>query len=69
VAPVALQTLAASARARAFLKGRDHALPEDVEALAPDALAHRMVLSWRAMAEGRRARDVIADIVKAVEPL
>lgn len=69
VSPRGTLALAAAARARAFLKGRDHALPEDVAALAPDALAHRMVLSWRAMAEGRRARDVVADIVKAVEPL
>jgi MoxR-like ATPase len=28
-----------------------------------------MVLSWRAVADGRRARDIVADIVTAVEPL
>lgn len=61
--------LAASARARAWLNGRDYALPDDVAALAGDALAHRMVLSWRAVAEGRTARGVIADILAAVEPL
>lgn len=69
VSPRGTIALAAAARARAFLKGRDHALPEDVAALAPDTLAHRMVLSWRAVAEGRRAREVIGDIVAAVEPL
>jgi MoxR-like ATPase len=37
--------------------------------LAGDALAHRMVLSWRAVADGRRARDIVADIINAVEPL
>jgi len=69
VSPRGTLALAASARARAHLHGRNYALPEDVDALAGDALAHRMVLSWRAIAEGRRPRDVIADIVKAVEPL
>ena len=69
VSPRGTLALAASARARAYLQGRDHALPEDVAALAPDALAHRMVLSWRAMAEGRRARDIIAEILQEVDPL
>ena len=61
--------LAATARARAYLQGRDYALPEDVARLAPDALTHRIVLSWRAVAEGRRSRDVVADILQQVDPL
>lgn len=69
VSPRGSLALAASARARAYLEGRDYAMPEDVAAMAPDALAHRMVLSWRAVADGRRPRDVVADILKAVEPL
>jgi MoxR-like ATPase len=69
VSPRGSLALAASARARAYLQGRDYAVPDDVAAMAPDALAHRMVLSWRAVAEGRRPRDVIADILAAVEPL
>ncbi len=69
VSPRGSLALAASAKARAYLQGRDFALPEDVAALAPDALSHRMVLTWRAVAEGRRPRDVVADILNAVEPL
>lgn len=69
VSPRGTLALAATARARAFLRGRDYALPEDVAELAPDALAHRMVLSWRAMAEGRKARDIVAEILQAVDPL
>ncbi|MGC3940653.1 AAA family ATPase [Roseobacter sp. EG26] len=69
VSPRGTLALAASARARAYLKGRDYAMPEDVAALAADTLAHRLVLSWRAVADGRRPRDLIADIVSAVEPL
>ena len=69
VSPRGSIALAAAAKARAFLKGRDYAVPEDVAALAPDALAHRMVLSWRAVADGRKPRDIVASILNAVEPL
>jgi len=69
VSPRGSLALAATAKARAYLAGRNHALPEDVADLAPDALAHRMVLSWRAVAEGRRPRGIVADILSKVEPL
>ncbi len=69
VSPRGSLALAAAAKARAFLQGRDYAMPEDVAQLAGDALAHRMVLTWRAVAEGRRARDVVSDVLNAVEPL
>ena len=69
VSPRGSLALAAAAKARAYLKGRDHALPEDVQAVAADALAHRLVMAWRAVAEGRTARALIADVLKAVEPL
>ncbi|WP_227272153.1 AAA family ATPase [Roseobacter weihaiensis] len=69
VSPRGSLALAAAARARAYLQGRDYALPEDVAAVAGDALAHRLVLSWRAVADGRRSRDVVADVVDAVHPL
>ena len=69
VSPRGSLSLAAAAKASAYLDGRDYARPEDVAELAPDALAHRMVLSWRAVAEGRTARDVVADILSRVDPL
>ena len=69
VSPRGSLALASAAKARAYLRGRDYALPEDVEALAPDALAHRMVLTWRAVAEGRKPRDVVAAILAEVEAL
>ncbi|MEP3844619.1 MAG: AAA family ATPase [Paracoccaceae bacterium] len=69
VSPRGSIALAAAAKARAFLKGRDYAVPDDVAALAPDALAHRMVLSWRAVADRRKPRDIVASILNAVEPL
>jgi MoxR-like ATPase len=61
--------LAMAAKARAFLAGRDHVLPDDVAALAVDALAHRTILTWRALADGFSSRDVIGDYLELVEPL
>ena len=69
VSPRGTLALAAAAKAKAHLAGRDYATPEDVVFLAPDILAHRMVLGWNAIADGRVARAVIADILEQVEPL
>ncbi len=68
VSPRGSLALAACARARAALLGRDHALPEDVEALAPDALSHRLVPSWRATSEGLSARDLVGRFLGHVRP-
>ncbi|HTA64173.1 MAG TPA: MoxR family ATPase, partial [Xanthomonadaceae bacterium] len=40
------------ARARAWLAGRDYVTPEDVQAVAPDVLRHRLLPSYEAIAEG-----------------
>lgn len=60
--------LAAAAKARAFLAGRDYVLPEDVAALAPDVLSHRTILTWRALADSCTARKIIEDYIGLVEP-
>ena len=44
-------------QARAMMRGRDHALPDDVQALAEPVLAHRLVLAPESART--RARDVI----------
>ena len=44
-----------AAKARALLQGRDHALPDDVQALAEVVLAHRIVLAPEAVDADRRA--------------
>ncbi|WP_232830571.1 MoxR family ATPase [Oceanicella sp. SM1341] len=69
VSPRGSLALAACARARAFLHGRDHALPEDVAALAPDVLCHRLAPTWRALAAGETARGLLDEILAAVRPL
>ncbi|MEJ1162008.1 AAA family ATPase [Prosthecomicrobium sp. N25] len=69
VSPRGTIGLALAAKAKAYLAGRDHAVPEDVADLAADALAHRMVLTWRAAAEGETARGLVRRLVDRVRPL
>ncbi|MBM6998774.1 MoxR family ATPase [bacterium] len=60
-----LATLAMS-RARALMDGRGYVTPDDVKAVAPHTLAHRIILSSEARAQGRGALDVIASIIAGV---
>jgi len=57
-----------ASRALALLRGRDYATAEDVRALAKDALRHRLVLSYQALAEGV-SPDAILDRVLAAVPV
>lgn len=66
VSPRASQALERCARARAWLDGRDFVSPEDIQAVAPNVLRHRLLLSFRAQAEGISADDVIAHILTQV---
>ncbi len=61
--------LAQAAQARAWLAGRDHTLPEDVTALAPDILCGRIVLSYQAQARGVTSREVIHRIMDSTAVL
>ena len=61
-------SLAQAARALALLRGREYVLTEDVQALAKDALRHRLVLSYQALAEEVSA-DAILDQVLAAVPV
>jgi MoxR-like ATPase len=58
--------LAMAAKARAYIKGRDFVLPDDISALAIDVLSHRTILSWRALSDGDSARAIIADYLERV---
>jgi MoxR-like ATPase len=64
--PRATIGLIEGARALAFLRGRDYALPEDVIDLVPDVLRHRLVLSYEALSEGKTPDSLIAQIMQAV---
>jgi len=55
-----------AARARAYIHGRDYAIPEDLFALAEDVLVHRMRLTYESLAEGITAFDVLKEITAQV---
>ena len=54
------------ARARAWLAGRDFVTPEDVRAVAPDVLRHRVLPSYEATAEGWDGERLVAELVRLV---
>ena len=64
--PRAGQSLILAAKARALLRGRLAATRDDIVALAPPVMRHRLLLSFAAEAEGRDADSVIAEVVGAV---
>ena len=64
--PRASMGLVLTAKARAFLRGRNHVSWEDVEAMAPPVLRHRILLDFRAEREGLTTDDVIADLLAEV---
>jgi len=64
--PRATLALAQAARAHAFIKGRGYVVPEDVRALAPDVLRHRVVLTFEAEAEDTTSDTVIQRVLGAV---
>jgi MoxR-like ATPase len=65
--PRASLALAIGVRARAFLDGRAYALPEDVKALAPAVLRHRIQPSYDAEADGLTADAIVARLLDRVK--
>jgi MoxR-like ATPase len=55
------------ARAVAALEGRDFAVPDDVQEVAPWALRHRVMLTPEAEVEGQSADDLLAELIRSVE--
>ncbi len=55
-----------AARAHAWLDGRDFVGPEDIQAVAPDVLRHRLVLSFEAEADGVDSNTIIAGVLDGV---
>ena len=64
--PRASIALAQTARAHAFLRGREYVTPEDVQTLAADVMRHRLVLTFDAEAEGLDADAVLQQILASV---
>jgi MoxR-like ATPase len=64
--PRATLGLVAAARAFALLRGREYVLPADIQELAVDVLAHRLVLSFDALADGVSPSALVARVLSAV---
>ena len=65
--PRASINLALAAKAYAFIKRRGYVIPEDVRAVAPDVLRHRIGLTYEAEAENITTEDIINEILNIVE--
>ncbi len=61
------QFLVLGAKARTLLQGRAHVTVEDIQALAAPALRHRILLNYRAEAEGIRVEEVIRRLLEATK--
>jgi MoxR-like ATPase len=55
-----------ASRGHAWLAGRDHVTPDDVRAVAPDCLRHRLTLGYEAAADGVTPDQVVAEVVRQV---
>ena len=64
--PRATIALAQSSRAHAFLRGREFVSPDDVKAMAPDVLRHRVLLTYEAEAESVTSDQVVQRVLDAV---
>ena len=64
--PRASINLILTARALAFVRGRDYALPQDVVDMVRDVMRHRLVLSFEALSDNVTADDVLSAVLKKV---
>ena len=64
--PRASISLAAAARAYAFIKRRGYVIPEDVRAVCPEVLRHRIGLTYEAEAENVTSDQIIEKVINAV---
>jgi len=56
-----------AAKAHAFIKGRGYITPEDVKAIGPDVLRHRVILTYEAEAEEVTSDKIVQRIFDAIE--
>ena len=64
--PRATLSLAQGSRAHAFLRGRSFVTPDDVKAIAPDVLRHRVLRTYEAEAEEVTSDEIVARVLEAI---
>ena len=65
--PRATISLAQASRAHAFLRGRAFVTPDDVKAIAPDVLRHRILTTFEAEAEEVTSDEIVTRVLAKVE--
>jgi MoxR-like ATPase len=65
--PRATIALAQASRAHAFLRGRSFVTPDDIKAIAPDVLRHRVLTTYEAEAEEVASEDIVQKILGRIE--
>ena len=66
VSPRGTMALYRAAQARAAIRGRDFVIPDDVKALAPHVLAHRIIINPQTRLRGRTTEEVVIEVVDQV---
>ncbi len=56
-----------AAKAHAFLRGRGYITPEDIKAIGPDVLRHRVIVTYEAEAEEKTSDDLVKKIFDTIE--
>ncbi|MBK7141678.1 MAG: MoxR family ATPase [bacterium] len=56
-----------AAKAHAFLRGRGYVTPEDIKAIGPDVLRHRVLLTYEAEAEEITSDDIVKKVFDAID--
>ncbi|MBA3656844.1 MAG: AAA family ATPase [Gemmatimonadaceae bacterium] len=64
--PRATLSLAQASRAHAFLRGRGYVSPDDVKAIAPDVLRHRVLRTYEAEAEEVSSDQIVGRVLDAI---
>jgi MoxR-like ATPase len=64
--PRATIFLTRTARARAYLEGRDYVMPDDVKAMAPKVMGHRLRTTYEADARGIDSAEIVQRVLGAV---
>ncbi len=65
--PRATIYIAQTSRAHAYLRGRGYVIPDDVKAVAPDVLRHRIITTYEAEAEEVTSEEITRRVLEAVE--
>ena len=56
-----------AAKAHAFLRGRGYITPEDIKAIGPDVLRHRIIITYEAEAEEKTSDDIVQQLFDTIE--